>query len=154
MKGKVSADKISLLKVKTLKSLVEAGLAFSPGHIQYDMGVTYDSGVSIEDKQLIFNIQILLNHVGENVNDSLQAEFHFQYLFQVENLEDLYKSEGGEFLIDGALTVTLIGILYSTARGLVLSNTQNVVPGGLILPVVNPSDILKDGFKGEQSTKS
>jgi hypothetical protein len=60
----------------------------------------------------------------------------------VDNLKELVQIQGSISTIDGRLAATVLGIAYSTARGIVVERTQGTFFNGAILPVINPSSLL------------
>lgn len=49
--------------------------------------------------------------------------------------------------MDSILGTTLMGIVYSTARGIILERTQGTFFNGVILPVINPNKLIKPKSK-------
>lgn len=70
------------------------------------------------------------------------GNFGFEFIFEVENLEDwISKSEEGGIKLDAHLRTTLRMLAYSTARGMVLLQTSGTGLDGFILPVIHPNRI-------------
>jgi len=42
------------------------------------------------------------------------------------------------------LAATLLGIAYSTSRGIIVEKTQNTFLGGIILPCIDPYKVLME----------
>lgn len=145
MNGVVDADKIDLLYVKTLKSNIEVGSDFRRDAMSgLSFSFSQDSGVSMDDNNIILNLKISINAVEESEDGFAKGEFYFQFLFNIENLIDLTSvEENGVVNVSGDLATTIMGIAYSTSRGLVLSATEQSVLEGVLLPVVNPSNLIK-----------
>lgn len=147
MKGQVEAEKINLLFVKTLKSNIEVGPNFIKKEGQeYQLSIGQDTGVNIEEKKIIFNLKVLIEFPDKNEESSARAQFVLQFLFEIENLDDLSKlSEDDSTIVSGELSLTLAGIAYSTSRGIILTTTEQSVIKGILLPVINPMNLLKKG---------
>jgi len=56
------------------------------------------------------------------------------------------QDESGKTYIDKNIGGTLLGIAYSTARGIVLERTQGSYLGGVVLPVIDPIVAIKDNL--------
>ena len=76
----------------------------------------------------------------------IEGEYHIEFEYHVENLDDFVT--GGESneskVVENILGATIAGISYSTARGIILNRTQATNFNGVLLPVINPADLLKE----------
>lgn len=150
--GKVIAEKIFLLDCKVFKSNVTTTDEFlnNPGKPSgINFGFAQRTGFDFENKHVRIGIHILLQGMkSENEQLGIKAEYGFDFLFEVENLDDFILDENGkDKKVSGALGVTLISIAYSTARGMVLERTYGTYLDGIIIPIINPSELMKDDIK-------
>lgn len=74
----------------------------------------------------------------------LNAEIGIEFHFQIDNLDDFLKNDDDQLNIDASISTALMGIAYSTARGIVLEKTKNTFFDGIMLPVVDPFVLLKE----------
>lgn len=79
--------------------------------------------------------------------DIISANFTIEFDFNIENLSDFrtVKEESPEEVnihIRKELGIKLMSIVYSTARGIILTRTAGTVLDGIILPVIDPESIL------------
>lgn len=51
--------------------------------------------------------------------------------------------------VDIGLAASLVGLAYSTARGIILERTSGTILNGIIIPVIDPMKLLK----GQSSDK-
>lgn len=72
----------------------------------------------------------------------LDAEFLIDFVFVVENLPDFFIPYKDGFQVHAILGATLLGISFSTARGIVMERTKGTPLAGFILPVINPAQSL------------
>jgi hypothetical protein len=57
-------------------------------------------------------------------------------------------------MIEEAIGATIAGISYSTSRGIVLERTLGTDFGGIILPVIDPAELIrKDTFTQKTGKK-
>ena len=76
-------------------------------------------------------------------------KFHIDFYYVIEDLKDQYTSkEGGLPVFSGQFIATLIGISFSTARGLIFQLLQDTKFKGIILPVVSPTKMLASRDEG------
>ncbi|WP_316813242.1 hypothetical protein [Pedobacter heparinus] len=85
----------------------------------------------------------------ENREPIISANFTIEFVFIIENLDefrfvDEKKNENEEptIKIHKDLGIALMSIVYSTARGIILTRTAGTVLDGAILPVIDPASIL------------
>lgn len=147
MNGKVDANKINLLFVKTLKSNIEVGANFIKKEGQKNqLSLGQDTGLNLDEKKIVFTLKVLIDFPDKNKEVCARAEFVLQFLFEVENLESLTQvKEDGTTVVSGELSVTLAGIAYSTARGIILNTTEQSTIKGILLPVINPINLFAKG---------
>jgi hypothetical protein len=154
--NRIKPDKIDLLSVTVLKTSIlpssdyllkpKEPSAISVGYFQKSE-FDFDKGL------VMVSLNIKLIGKDEKENDiGLEGEFSIEFIFEVENFNE-FILENKEIVndkevttrqVDGILGSTLIGIAYSTARGIILERTQGTLfqPGGVILPVIDPGDLL------------
>ncbi|MDI9553353.1 MAG: hypothetical protein QM232_06320, partial [Bacteroidota bacterium] len=61
-------------------------------------------------------------------------------IFEIAEVENLP-------LQDKNLLATLLGIAFSTTRGIILTMTVGNFMNKFYLPIINPSEIIEDSFK-------
>ncbi|PWH85705.1 hypothetical protein [Brumimicrobium oceani] len=147
MKSKVDADKINLLFVKTLKSNIEVGSNFIKEEGQeYHLSLGQESGLNLDEKKIAFTLKVLIEFPNTNEDAKAQAEFVLQFLFEIENLDKLVTlDDEGAITVSGELSMTLAGISYSTARGIILNTTEQSTIRGILLPVISPAKLFTKG---------
>ncbi|WP_417265064.1 hypothetical protein [Brumimicrobium sp.] len=147
MKAKVDAKKINLLFVKTLKSNIEVGSNFIKKEGQeYHLSLGQESGLNLDEKKVAFTLKVLIEFPNSIKDAKAQAEFVLQFLFEVKNLDELAKVEDdGAITVSGELSLTLAGIAYSTARGIILNTTEQSTIRGILLPVISPAKLFTEG---------
>jgi len=139
-------DKITLTNIVMLKCGVDSTNQYQeqplpPEKIVISLGTS--SAFDLENRNCRFRLHITLE--GQNVSGTalgLDAEFLMDYFFVIENLTDFLIQQKEETQIHGILGATLLGISFSTSRGIVLERTKGTPFAGFILPVINPSQAL------------
>ena len=78
----------------------------------------------------------------------VKVEYGIEFHFEVENLNDFAKEQqDGTFQLDATMGATLLGIAFSTARGIIFERTRGTFFDGVILPVVDPFKVLEEKYK-------
>lgn len=151
--GKIDPNKILITSIKTLKGNINSTDEESEMTIkQYQIGCTSETAVNIDEKliRVLFKIDIfILDEKGKKTGTD--ASYTNEFIFQVDNLDELTKLlENGIVEIDVELSKTLLSLAFSTSRGMIFSRTQGTILNGIILPVVNPNDLLNSIHKAEK----
>lgn len=142
----VDPEKINILQINLIKSSIESPPDQNVDENVIDgfvMSMGNEINYSLENKMV--RIRLLLNFEGElkdKGKSGLKGEFNIEYHFFVENLDDNIKKDGELFKVNKNLIATLMGMAYSTSRGIVLERTSNTAFKGLIIPIINPNVAL------------
>lgn len=83
----------------------------------------------------------------------VSADICIEFHFEIENLAENITEADGQLKINSHLVATILGIAYSTSRGIILEKTQNTFLGGIILPCINPYTVLTEGEEKGSSEK-
>lgn len=70
------------------------------------------------------------------------GKFKLSFTYEVQNLPEMSTKQDESYLIDSTLSRHLLGISYSTARGMILTKTGGTYLAGAILPIMDPTNIL------------
>ena len=147
----IQTDKITPAEIVLLKSAISSTDAYLENPVKpdkTDMGLRTESRFDFVDNTARFRLHILLD--GQNADGiplGLEAEFTIDYYYIVENLPDFIVHHNGDTLVHPILGATLLGISFSTSRGIVMERTKGTPLAGFILPVINPMQTLFDSQK-------
>jgi hypothetical protein len=151
----IQTDKLFLTEIVLLKSAVTSTDAFlenpeKPDSIE--MELLSDSKFDFVHNECRFRLHITLDGKNTDGNSSgLGAEFMVDYIYVVENLPDFVLDQTGENQVDALLGATLLGISFSTARGIIMERTKGTLFAGFILPIINP---MKTLFESNPNAKT
>lgn len=146
--SKIAPEKIQIISIKLLSSNLHTTNDFldknrhTLSHVRIDYAQNSSFDVKSKQVRIILNIHLIaLNK--ENKEIGLSGEYELDFIIHVQNFEEfLKKDKNDNFVIDSALGSTLMGIIYSTARGIILERTQGTFFNGVILPVINPNALM------------
>jgi len=146
---KIDPEKIHLLGVKIIKGNIDVDDEFDESELS-SFSVDFDTKEGFIIGEKIVRLMFSASIVGvdkENKKLPLSADFTFEFIFRVDNLDDYIEALDGEkksVSVHSILGHNLIAIVYSTARGIILTRTQGtVVKDGILLPVIDTSTLLK-----------
>ncbi|MFZ5939675.1 MAG: hypothetical protein ACOYXB_03795 [Bacteroidota bacterium] len=120
---------------------------------QISVGFSQSSRFDFEEGLVVIVLDIKLIGKDESEKEiGLEGEYSIEFLFKIDNFDE-FIIESKEIIdnkelttrqVDGVLGGTLMGIAYSTARGIILERTQGTPfqDSGVIIPVINPNDLL------------
>lgn len=151
----IDTDKIHLFQVSLVKGWLDASDEYmenpvKPSGMNYRIGHRFS--FNREEKKCRFILD--LNVEGCDTADLLlgvKAAYTLDFYFQVENFEDYVIGKGKHFQLHPLFGSTLLGIAFSTARGIVLERTKGTYFDGLILPVVSPMKLLFESEPSQQT---
>lgn len=145
--SQITPEKISIFYVKVYKSNNYSTPEYldkpiKPANIKVQLSQT--SAFNHEEKNIRIRLEILLEGVDEQDKAlGLHGEYGIEFQMHVDNFGDYVVKDNDEIKIDGQLGVTALSIAYSTARGIIIERSQSSLLSGVILPVVNPKDLLE-----------
>ncbi len=141
-------EKIEIVDFKIIKGQINSPFDFeiekAEGHT---FNVDFELGFNLDDKLIkaSFSINVETKSKQKNVEEAT-GFFSFDYVFYVDNIEELTKLEKDEIVsLHPALGNALASITYSTSRGILMTRFQGTALRNFILPVINPNDLLEKG---------
>ena len=144
----VDIDKLRMLGIRIIHGSLNTTPEFQnrpvPAH-SFNFEFRDEAAHNMQERKsrlrLYFNIE---GQDKEGNSIGLNADYTLEYFYYVENLPDYFDKDG---YVDGDFLANLIGIAYSTARGILLERTQGTYFNGIVLPIINSSKFLREGEK-------
>lgn len=141
-------EKIEIVDFKIIKGQINSPFDFEIEKVEgHTFNVDFELGFNLDDKLIkaSFSISVETKSKQKNVEEATGA-FNFDYVFYVDNIEELTKLEKDEVVsLHPALGNALASITYSTSRGILMTRFQGTALRNFILPVINPNDLLEKG---------
>ena len=148
----IDASKIEIVQIKTLKGNIDAAEDASSDMVEsYAFDFELGTGLNLEDK--LVGLKLIIGITALAANDqplNIKGSYTHEIIFRVDNLEEFVEKKDNIGVIDGAMGGTLVGIAYSTVRGIIFTRTQGTSLGAVILPVINPAGLMENNNKTEQ----
>lgn len=115
------------------------------GRKDFKVNWSFDLDIDVpEDNKLLVRIDAKI-HVSEEGNDAKIGHFTATHGFEVFNVpKDFMTANEGKPLFN--FLATLIGISLGSMRGLAYARTFNILGSGVFMPIVNPSELLRQNF--------
>lgn len=75
----------------------------------------------------------------------ITCRYDLEFHFTVDNFQEfVHKDAQDKTMIEAVLGATLLGIAFSTARGIIYERTRGTFLDGVILPVIDPQKLLME----------
>ncbi len=147
----IQPDQIHLIRLQTLKGTLnsEAYGGSGPGN-EYDY--KFDVSIGVNARENIVGVKLTAEvkaiTPAKEISDPVAAYTH-ELIFVIDNLADFSDPLEGqsEPKVERIMLATLVGIAYSTVRGIIYTRTQGPDFKGILLPVIDPKKLLKPDEK-------
>lgn len=115
-------------------------------NLNFEFNVAHNTKHNLDVQRV--KIELFINLLSSK---EIGVKFHIDFYFQIEDLQDHYQLDQNKNIptFSGQFIATLLGISFSTARGIIYQQLQETNFKGLLLPVVSPSKILDLRIKNE-----
>lgn len=137
---------ISILSVGVYRAIVTSSEEFMDNPVKpdgFEIKLGQNTALDIENKNVRIRLNVQIEAMkAESEPIGLSGDFGLEFQIQVENLEEYVTEKDGIMIIDRKLGNTLIGIVFSTARGIIYERTSSTFFNGVILPVIDPNTLL------------
>jgi hypothetical protein len=111
----------------------------------YNFQINYSMMHNLEKE--IVKIGIFIDIAREMTSQPMQEQngnYEIDFIFKIDQLASHFQLTDGNPLFDGMFVGTLLGISYSTTRGMLLTSWRNSVMKKVILPVISIQELLKN----------
>lgn len=143
----IDPEKISMLSLKTKKGSIEEGENPISRQINgYTFNFQVGTGMRLEEQIIGIELGIEIIAIDDSKKPiGAKGSYTHEIIFRVENLEDfIEKSEDGSVrTVDVNIISTLMGVSYSTIRGIIFTRTQGTSLGAVLLPVIDPKKLTQ-----------
>ncbi|MCF8450204.1 MAG: hypothetical protein K9G49_10080 [Taibaiella sp.] len=140
---RVNPDKIHLQSIRPLTDSINIDPSVvEPTLIKYDVNFEVGSGLSIDNNAVKVLIKATFKAMDEHDNAiGIDGAYSCEFILTIDNLVDFIvkdQNDDGLVVLHGAMAGSILGICYSTFRGIVFSRSKCVLNTGILLPIVDP----------------
>ncbi|GAA3773593.1 hypothetical protein GCM10022271_02090 [Corallibacter vietnamensis] len=136
---KIDPEKIHLFHINIVESSIKD--VAQKGDNNFKINIAQTTMHNLKDERV--KIGLFIDLIHEEVTSDAKAHFVFDFHFKIEELTNYYElKEDNSPIFTGVLIATLLGISFSTARGIIFERLSNTNMQGMILPVVSPQKML------------
>ena len=138
-------ENIILFHINILKSEIrEKGKERNP---KYDLNVAHTTMHNLKDERI--KITLMLNLSDDKNKKGNEVNFEIEFHYSIKDLKNFYELENDQPVFSANLIATILGISFSTARGMLYERLANTNFQGVILPVISPIKMLSTKTKSE-----
>lgn len=137
-KRKIIPDKIHPFKIEIIDSYINDNLTGNDADFEFSVAHTIQHNLADERIKIKLMINLLLKN-DTNIGVKFNIDFHYNVL----DLKDHYQlDENNKPIFAGIFVATMLGISFSTARGILFSKLMETKLSNLILPVIDPLKMI------------
>ena len=144
--GTLIPEKINIINTQIVKCNIDSPFDFSMENIEgHTFNLDFELAFNLDDSMVKTDFVLSISTKSKvEVETEAVGEFHFVYVFHVENLNELaVPDENKAISLNGSLGNALASITYSTSRGILLSRLKGTGLENFVLPVIDPNSLLK-----------
>lgn len=137
---KIIPENINLFYIKVNESNIND--SDKQQGLNFNVNVAHDIRNNLKDERI--KIELVLDIKSSDVKNQFNANFNIDFHFKIKDLKDFYSlpSDDNGPIFSGVFISTLIGISFSTARGMIYERLSKTNMKNVILPVISPSKLL------------
>lgn len=139
---------IQIADFQIIKGQIESPFEFDESKVEgHTFNTRFLLGLKLEEKlvKADFEVNIETTSKEDEMQEEAKGYFHFIFIYEVANLEELVESKEDETLeVSSSLGNALASISYSTSRGILMTRFNGTALSHFILPVINPNDLLEN----------
>lgn len=140
--NQIIPEKIHLIQIKWIKedtSIIKDKLSKNP---VYNFSIAHNMMHNLEKGIVKIRLFVDMNGTIDEKEINQGGNYEVDFLFQIDDLKNHYQILKDKPIFNGVFVATLLGICYSTIRGMLFSAWKDTVLNGVILPVISVPELL------------
>ena len=140
----IKPEEINLFHIQVNESIINAVSGKKKERFAIKVGHALMHNLDLQRLKINLIVELKSEPEDENTGpDISNARFNIEFHFQINNLKDFYTlNDNGAPIFNGLLIATLLGLSFSTARGIIYEKLSKTTMFGVILPVVSPQKMM------------
>jgi hypothetical protein len=141
-KADIIPENITLFRLKVVESKIQSEET-AQKKLNYKINVAHTVMHNLAEDRIKIGLIIELIGEEETRETNTKAHFNIDFHYCIKELISFYNLDNNKNpIFEGILIATLLGIAFSTARGLIYERLSNTAMSGIILPIVSPQKML------------
>jgi hypothetical protein len=144
--GVFKPEKLSIIAFHITKGEIDVPFEFEQSQIiDFSTDMVFDLSFDYDNKLLRADIEFdIITECKENYDLTAKANFHFVYVYELENYDELIETENNKIQsINDSLMPAVAAISFSTSRGILMTRMQGTAMKAYMLPIVDPRNLIK-----------
>ena len=104
---------------------------------EYEIGFGFDFSPNKENKSLTVSTRVALR-----AHDKVFLECWYSFEFNINEIDEVIEFNDSEIKSKGDILPSLLGISFSTLRGILHTKTLGTKISPLVLPIINPQELI------------
>jgi len=148
----IKPEEINLFHIQVNESVINAVSEKKKQNYAINVGHVLMHNLELERLKINMVIELKSETSVEHTDAEISnAHFNIEFHFQIKNLKNFYTlNEKGSPVFHGLLIATLLGLSFSTARGIVYERLRKTTMEGIILPIVSPQKMMSPTRKPKE----
>lgn len=139
---KIIPENFHLFHLQIVESNIES--SSTNKDLNFKIEVAHTTMHNIEQKRIKIGLILSIIGVKEDENTDVKAFFNIDFHYIIDDFEKFYTiNEKKQLTFDSIFISVLLGISYSTARGIIYERLNDTSLEGVILPIVSPIKMLE-----------
>lgn len=136
---KIIPEEITLFHIDILESSIKDVSDKKQG--EFNINVAHSTMHNLNDQRV--KIGLFIDLSTKNNPNGGKANFRIDFHFHINNLNNFYElKQDKQPVFSWLLIATLLGLSFSTARGIIFERLSNTNLKHIILPVVDPKNMM------------
>ncbi len=141
--NQIIPEKIHLNQIKWIKEntvILKDQLAKNPS---YDLVMAHNMMHNLEKEIVKIRLFVDMNGVLDGSAINQGGNYEVDFIFKIDDLKDQYQMIDEKPVFNGVFVATLLGISFSTLRGMLFTLWKETVLQGVVLPVIAVPALLQ-----------
>lgn len=141
--NQIIPEKIHLTNIKWVKENTVVLQEKLPQNPTYNFTIAHNMMHNLEKQLVKIRLFIDMNGVIAEKPINQGGNYEIDFFFQIEDLKNHYQIIDEKPIFNGVFVATLLGIAFSTLRGMLFTLWKGTVLESVILPVISVPSLLE-----------
>jgi hypothetical protein len=141
--NKIVPSKIHLTNIKWGKQNTILSVDKPEKKPLYDILVSHNMMHNLEKEVVKITLFLDVIAIIDDKKINQGGNYEVDFIYKIEDLHDQYQISNKKPLFSGIFVSTLLGISYSTLRGMLFTMWKDTYLSSVILPIIATSELLK-----------
>ena len=138
-----TAENLHLLSIKLTNGAIKGTNVAETEITQFAVSFDTETFTWLDEEQIKISFTVKMTALSEDKKAlDVEGQYTLEFIFKIDGLAKFSTTSADAVNLDRGLGAMMMGVVYSTTRGIVWSRTQGTVLESVIIPVVDPITLL------------